>query len=174
MASIASLPLADEVPTHGVTDGSARGRPGARPRRTRLFWVEALDGGSPVAKVPHRDRLMRLDGAVHRRARRGVQVPSTVIVSWQGGWGAEGGTLVLSERERMRRWRYTWLLDVDKGTARPWFDLNERDRYASPGSPQRRQLPNGEWVMRQKGDAVFFSGSGGTKDGDRRSSTCAA
>jgi hypothetical protein len=26
------------------------------------------------------------------------------------------------------RWRYTWLLDVDEGTAKPWFDLNEKDR----------------------------------------------
>ena len=26
------------------------------------------------------------------------------IVSWQNGWGAEGGTLMLTQRERMRRW----------------------------------------------------------------------
>ena len=60
------------------------------------------------------------------------------IVSWKSGWGAEGGTLMLTERERMRRWRYTWLLDVDGGTSRPWFDLNEDDRYASPGAPELR------------------------------------
>jgi hypothetical protein len=57
------------------------------------------------------------------------------IRGWQSGWGAEGGTLMLTQRERIRRWRYTWLLDVDKGTSRLWFDLNERDSYASPGYP---------------------------------------
>ena len=87
-------------------------------------------------------------------------------MSWDG-WTAEGGTLVISERERMRRWRYTWLLDVDEGTSRLWFDLNEADRYAAPGSPRRRQLPNGERVLHQNGDAVYFSGSGGTRTGDR-------
>ena len=31
----------------------------------------------------------------------------------------------------------------------------------------RRPLPNGQWVLRQQGDAVFFSGSGATDQGDR-------
>jgi dipeptidyl aminopeptidase/acylaminoacyl peptidase len=74
---------------------------------------------------------------------------------------------MLTERERIRRWLYTWLLDVDAGSSRPWFDLNEDDRYNSPGWPVRRPLPNGEWVLRQKGDAVYFSGSGATDEGDR-------
>ena len=77
-------------------------------------------------------------------------------------------------RQRMRRWRYTWLLDVDKGTSRLWFDLNERDRYKSPGYPERRPLPNGEWVLHQNGDAVYFSGSGAPMRGIGHSSTCAA
>ena len=60
------------------------------------------------------------------------------IVGWRGRWGAEGGTLMLTQRQRIRRWRYTWLLDVDEGTARLWFDRNERDRYSSPGYPVLR------------------------------------
>ena len=36
-----------------------------------------------------------------------------------------------------------------------------------PGSPSHRQLPNGEWVLRQQGDAVYFQGAGGTDEGDR-------
>ena len=47
----------------------------------------------------------------------------------------------------------TWLLDVDTGSSRPWFDRNEDDRYGSPGWPVRRQLPDGQWVLRQKGEA---------------------
>jgi len=74
---------------------------------------------------------------------------------------------MLTENERMRRWRYTWLLDVDKGTSRLWFDMDESDRYNNPGRPLRKQLPNGRWVMRQKKDAVYFRGSGATGQGDR-------
>ncbi|NNM25997.1 MAG: S9 family peptidase [Phycisphaerales bacterium] len=165
VADIASLPLADEVPIHGVPLGP-RGVAWRATAPHTLYWVEALDGGNPVATAPHRDRLMRLD-APFDDAPEEVFRAEHRIVSWQNGWGAEDGTLMLTERERMRRWRYTWLLDVDQGTARPWFDLNESDRYASPGSPERRPLPNGEWVLHQRGDAVYFTGSGGTKDGDR-------
>ena len=60
-----------------------------------------------------------------------------------------------------------WLLDVDEGTSRLWFDLNEKDRYASPGYPLHRPLPNGRWVLHQQGDAVYFSGGGATEQGDR-------
>ena len=165
VATIASLPLADEVPVHGVPLGPRSVAWRATAAHT-LFWVEALDGGNPVAKAPHRDRLMRLDAPFTGEPEEVFKAEHR-IVSWQNGWGAEDGTLMLTERERMRRWRYTWLLDVDKGTSRPWFDRNESDRYTSPGSPEQRQLSNGEWVLHQNGDAVYFAGSGGTKDGDR-------
>ena len=74
---------------------------------------------------------------------------------------------MLTQRERMRRWRYVWLLDVDEGTSRLWFDLDEDDRYGDPGYPVIRPLPNGRWVLHQKGDAVYFRGSGATEQGDR-------
>jgi dipeptidyl aminopeptidase/acylaminoacyl peptidase len=165
VATIASLPLADEVPIHGVPLGP-RGASWRATAPHTLFWVEALDGGNPVAEVPHRDRLMRLQAPFSGEPEEVFRAEHR-IVSWQNGWGAEGGTLMLTQRQRMRRWRYTWLLDVDEGTSRLWFDLNESDRYKSPGYPERRPLPNGEWVLHQNGDAVYFSGSGGTDKGDR-------
>jgi len=131
-----------------------------------LFWVEALDGGNPVAEVPHRDRLMRL-GAPFTAEPQEVFRAEHRIQPWRNAWGAEGGMLMLTERERIRRWRYVWLLDVDEGTSRPWFDLDEGDRYGDPGNPLFRPLPNGRWVLRQQGDAVYFRGSGATEQGDR-------
>jgi len=131
-----------------------------------LFWVEALDGGNPVAEVPHRDRLMRLDApftAEHQEVFRAEHR----IQPWRTAWGAEDGTLMLAQRERIKRWRYVWLLDVDEGTSRLWFDLDEADRYGDPGNPVFRPLPNGRWVLHQKGDAVYFRGSGATEQGDR-------
>jgi dipeptidyl aminopeptidase/acylaminoacyl peptidase len=165
VASVASLPLADEVPIHGVPTGprSARWRATAP---HELYWVEALDGGNPVAETTHRDRLMRLKTPFTGEPEEVFKAEHRIL-TWQLYWGAEGGTLMLSQRERIKRWRYTWLLDVDKGTSRLWFDLNESDRYKSPGSAVRRPLPNGRWVLHQKGDAVYFSGSGATEGGDR-------
>ena len=165
VATVASLPVADQVPIHGVPLGP-RDASWRATAPHELYWVEALDGGNPVAEAEHRDRLMRLR-APFTGAPEEVFRAEHRIVDWQDGWGAEGGTLMLTQRERIRRWLYTWLLDVDAGSSRPWFDLNEDDRYSSPGSPVRRPLPNGEWVLRQKGDAVYFSGSGATEQGDR-------
>ncbi|MEM8680675.1 MAG: S9 family peptidase, partial [Planctomycetota bacterium] len=165
VAQVASLPLADEVPTHGVPMGP-RAVSWRATAPHQLYWVEALDGGDPVAEVPHRDRLMRLDAPFDGDPEEVFKAEHR-ITGWQGGWGAENGTLMLSQRERMRRWRYVWLLDVDAGTARPWFDLNEDERYTNPGYPVRRQLPNGRSVLHQQGNAVYFAGAGATRSGDR-------
>ena len=164
VASIASLPVADAVPVQGVTLGP-RSIAWRATAPHMLFWVEALDGGDPLAEVPHRDRLMRLDAPF-------AAAPEEVFRAEQrirgvGAWGAEGGMLMLTQRERMNRRIYVWLLDVDEGTSRLWYDRDEDDRYGDPGSPVVRPLPNGEWVLRQEGDAVFFRGSGATDQGDR-------
>jgi dipeptidyl aminopeptidase/acylaminoacyl peptidase len=165
VANIASLPVADEVPVAGVPMGprSVSWRPTAP---HTLFWVEALDGGDPLAEVSHRDRLMRLE-APFKGAAEEVFRAEHRILPYMNRWGEDDGLLMLTERERIRRWRYTWLLDVDKGTSRLWFDQDEDDRYGDPGSPLMRPLPNGSYVMHEKGGAVYFSGSGGTAQGDR-------
>ena len=165
VANIVSLPLTNEVPIHGVPMGprSVSWRPTAP---HTLFWVEALDGGNPVAEVHHRDRLMRLDAPFTAEPQEVFRAEHR-IQPWRTAWGAEGGTLMLAQRERIKRWRYVWLLDVDKGTSRLWFDLDEADHYGDPGNPVFRTLPNGRWVLHQKGDAVYFRGSGATEQGDR-------
>ena len=162
VANIASLPLADEVPTHGVSLGP-RSVSWRATAPHELFWLEALDGGDPVAEVPYRDRLMRLGAPFTGQAEQVFLAEHRVYGEM---WGA-GGTMMLSQYERMRRWYYVWLLDVDTGTARIWYDLDVGDRYADPGDPVSRQLPNGQSVMHQSGDAVYFSGTGATEQGDR-------
>ena len=165
VAKIASLPLADAVPVHGVPLGprSVAWRPTAP---HTLFWVEALDGGDPVAEAPHRDRLMSLKAPFTTEPEEIFRAEHR-IYPWRNAWGADGGMLMLTQRERMRRRLYVWLLDVDKGTSRLWFERDEDDRYGDPGSPLYRPLPNGRWVLHQKGDAVYFRGRGATDEGDR-------
>ncbi len=165
VASIASLPVADEVPVHGEPLGprAVSWRPTAP---HTLYWIEALDGGDPMAEVPHRDRLVRLDAPFTEEPEEIFRAEHR-IMPWMNAWGAEDGMLMLSQHERMRRWRYVWLLDVDKGTSRLWFDLDVADRYGNPGYPLLRPLSNGQWVLHQHKDAVYFSGSGSSDQGDR-------
>jgi dipeptidyl aminopeptidase/acylaminoacyl peptidase len=165
VATVASLPLADEVPIHGVPEGPRSLSWQATAPHT-LCWVEALDGGDPIAEVPHRDRLMRLQSPFDDPPEE-VWRAQHRVRAWQGRWGEDGHTLMITEHERITRWDYTWLLDVDTGEARLWFDLSARDRYGDPGAPLRRQLPSGHRVLRQQGSAVYFRGSGATEQGDR-------
>jgi len=163
VAKIASLTLADEVPIHGVPEGP-RSVTWRSTAPHELYWIEALDGGDPVAEVPHRDRLMRLNAPFTGESEEVFRAEYRI---WQIVWGAEGGTLMLGQWDRMNRWEYFWLLDVDTGTARLWYDFDEGDRYGDPGNPLFQQLQNGRWVMHQNGNAVYFTGSGGTEEGDR-------
>lgn len=103
IASVASLPLADTVPVHNLAEGP-RGVAWQATAPHTLYWIEALDGGDPVAEVPHRDRLMRLDDPF-------AGEPSEVwraqhrIVDWS--WAEDDDTMMLVEHERMRRWLTT-------------------------------------------------------------------
>ena len=161
--TLATLPLSDSVPVHGVTLGP-RAVSWRATAPASLLWIEALDGGDPAAEASHRDKLMMVDAPFRDEPRELFRAEHR-IRHWR--WGAEGGTLMLTQRERMKRWRHEWLLDVDEGTARPWFDLSEKERYTDPGSPLMRPMDNGRWVLRQDGDRVWFSGSGGSPEGDR-------
>ncbi|MGF1461288.1 MAG: alpha/beta hydrolase family protein [Leptolyngbyaceae cyanobacterium] len=165
VAAIASLPVADAVPVHGVPTGprAVVWQPTAP---HTLVWVEALDGGFPRAEVPYRDQLLRL-AAPFDTTPQVVFKAEHRIQPWRHAWSADGHTLMLTQWERLRRWRYVWLLDVDQGTARKWFDLNESDRYSDPGTPLLRTLPNGRRVLRQRGNAIYFSGDGASDQGDR-------
>ncbi len=165
VSTVASLPLADEVPVHGVPTG-ARNVIWRSTAPHELFWVEALDGGDPAAEVPCRDRLMRLTEPWGGEPEE-IFLAEHRILPWQMAWGEQGGTLMLPQYERMRRWLYVWLIDVDSGTARLWYDLDQDDEYKDPGYPVMRQLANGRNVMRQNGESVFFTGNGAAEGGDR-------
>ena len=164
LTTLASLPTADSVPTHGVPTGprSVSWRPTAP---HSLVWYEALDGGDPVAEAEFRDRLM-MSSAPFTEAPQEIFKAQYRIRPWGNGWG-EDGLFLLNQTDRMERRRHIWLLDVDRGTARHWLDLDENDRYGDPGFPVFRTLANGRQVLHQDGNDIYFSGSGATDQGDR-------
>ena len=161
--TVVNHPVANEVPVHGVISGprSVSWQPTAP---HTLFWREALDGGDPVADVPFRDKLMRWEVPFNEQPVEVFKAEHRI----QGTmWGQSDGMLMVYQRERMKRWRYVWILDVDKGSAKQWFDMNENDRYNDPGFPIFTQLDNGKYVFKVEDGAIYFRGSGGSKDGDR-------
>ncbi|MCA0931778.1 prolyl oligopeptidase family serine peptidase [Lutimonas saemankumensis] len=161
--TVAEQPLANEVPVRGVITGprSVSWQPTAQ---HTLFWREALDGGDPMAKADHRDRLMSWEAPFGKGPEEVFKAEHRIQATL---WGQEEGMLLVYQRERMKRWRYIWLLDVDKGTSRLWFDHSENDRYSDPGFPIFGQMENGKYAFIVKEGNVYFRGQGGTKDGDR-------
>jgi dipeptidyl aminopeptidase/acylaminoacyl peptidase len=161
--TVANQPLANEVPVQGEITGprNVSWQPTAP---HTLFWIEALDGGNPMAKSDFRDKLMKWDAPYSAQP---VEVFKAEHRIQSTMWGQTEGMLMVYQRERMKRWRYVWLLDVDKGTSKQWFDLNENDQYNDPGNPLFTQLENGNYVFKVEDGYIYFRGQGGTKTGDR-------
>jgi dipeptidyl aminopeptidase/acylaminoacyl peptidase len=163
VASIASLPLADSVPVHGVPMGPRNITWRATAPHT-LYWIEALDGGNPVAEVTHRDKLMSLKAPFKTKPIEIFKAEHRIVSS---SWFEKGEKLMIYQRERIKRNRTAWLIDLEKNTSNMWYEYDEDDRYDNPGRPIYRQLANGYTVLKEKDNAIYFSGNGGTSDGDR-------
>jgi dipeptidyl aminopeptidase/acylaminoacyl peptidase len=161
---VASLPLEDRVPIDGVPVGPRdyQWRP---TEPASLVWVEAMDGGNPKEKVPHRDHIYMMKAPFKGE-------PAEVFLTEQRFRGiqfSESGKFALVEDyDRDRRWLRTFVIDPDKPApeAKVLFSLNVQDRYHSPGSPVMATAANGEAVIHQSQGAIFMTGAGASPKGD--------
>jgi dipeptidyl aminopeptidase/acylaminoacyl peptidase len=163
--TIASLPLADRVPIAGVPVGP-RDFSWRATEPATLVWAEALDDGDWKVKVAARDKIMLQKAPFSSPA---VEITRTEQRYVGFAWGEQAGTALLSEYDENRHWRRTFLIDVDaqQPKQRLIWDLSTDERYANPGTPVKRQLTNGAWVVREEGDSIYLSGIGSSPDGDR-------
>lgn len=163
--TLASLPVADRVPVRGVPTGP-RSFAWRASQPATLTWAEALDNGDWKVEVPARDRLLTLaapfTGQPQEFARSKQRYAGLA-------WFEDGGRALLYEYDANRNWRTTTLLDADRPAApgRVLWDLSTDELYADPGSPQFRALPNGAWVLREEGGALFLNGEGASPQGNR-------
>lgn len=158
------IQLKENVPVEGVITGP-RNYWSSPYADAAVYWVEALDGGDLRNKLPHRDRVMRLDppyqGAgkeVHRTAGRMVSLSFV-----------EGGNRALvSDVDRDRLWLISDLVMLD-ASAKPLRlqDRSLRDRYRDVGQPLTRVLANGRTVARLANDQIPLIGTGASPAGDR-------
>jgi dipeptidyl aminopeptidase/acylaminoacyl peptidase len=164
-ATIADLPVSDEIPMQGVPVGPRN--VGWQPLEpATLVWVEALDGGDPTKKVPHRDRVMRLAVPFTAKPAEEMQVKGRFSGM---AWTATRGTGILEEYDRDRRWNTSTVVSfgVAGEQRKPLFDLSANDAYNDPGNPVYDVRPDGEAVVAQDGDWVYYSGEGATPKGNR-------
>ena len=112
--TVASLPLADAVPIEGVRTGP-RYLHWQPTQPATLIWVEALDGGDPKKKVPHRDRLV-----THKAPFTGQPTAWHKLEQRFAGltWG-EPDIALLQDYDRDRRWTRTVLLHADDPGKKP-------------------------------------------------------
>jgi dipeptidyl aminopeptidase/acylaminoacyl peptidase len=162
---IHSRPLADRVPVHGVPIGP-RNFAWRQNEPATLTWAEALDGGDWKTKVPARDKVFMQKAPFSAEP---VEITRTEQRFNGFSWGEKSNLALLHEYDENRHWRRSFIIDVDTPAAKPrvLWDLSSDERYKNPGSPILRQLPNGAWVLRQDGDAIFLSGQGASPEGDR-------
>lgn len=162
---LADLPLADEVPMRGVPKGPRS--VGWRPLKpATLIWVEALDEGNPEKKVPHRDKLMTLSAPFEDQSKEILKIQHR----YRGiDWLKPEGKAFVTEYDWKRRWRTTYLVNVDDpdDIRKKIFDLSSQDRYNDPGSPIFKITTSGEYLILQDKDWIYLSGRGASAKGDR-------
>jgi len=164
-AAIASLPVADRVPVHGVPTGPREFEWRDNAPAT-LIWPEALDQGDLKVSVPHRDRLMLWSAPFTGKPTEVARLAQRL----EGmRWLAQGDEPFVYEYDANRRWLHISRIDVahpDK-PARTVWDLSIDDHYNEPGSFLTQVQPNGARVIRQEGDYVYLAAPGGSPQGDR-------
>ncbi len=155
--------LLEEIPIEGVPTGR-RAIQWSSTEPARLFWAEALDGGDPKTKAPHRDKLMTL-------ASPFTGEPTEVLKTehrYSGlTWIDADDLAIVTEYDRDKRWVRSWMVHpVAGGEPRLVWDRSVRDRYKDPGRPLMTPNKFGRYVVRVENGSAFLSGAGASPEGD--------
>jgi dipeptidyl aminopeptidase/acylaminoacyl peptidase len=161
VTTVFDAPLQDKVPIEGVPTGP-RGIRWMPTEPSTLMWAEALDGGDPKVKVPHRDELFTL------------AAPFTTKLSvfkvehrFRGASSFDNGDMLISDFDRERRWVRTVRTNLLKHSSPVViFDRSAQDKYNDPGTPMTKLLPNGQRVIRTLGEKYVVTSDGANPKGD--------
>jgi dipeptidyl aminopeptidase/acylaminoacyl peptidase len=168
---VATLPLPERVPLGGVEPGPRQFRWIAN-QPASLMWVEALDGGNPKEKVPHRDRLLAIKAPFKGE-------PAEIFKTEQRFTGIQFGKSFALVEDYDRNTRIVRTLEIDPSKpaadAKLIWSRNQQDRYKDPGRPVDRRLlgsragsgGGSESTLMQSGDAILLIGQGASPQRDR-------
>ena len=163
--TVADLPISDEVPRQGVPLGP-RLVDWQPLKPATLVWVEALDGGDPLRKVPHREKMMRLEAPFTGDSAEVLRVKNRFTAV---AWSAREDEALITEFDRDRRWRTVSLVSFAASAPAPKvvFDLSVNEAYKDPGAPVFDRRPDGQRVLLQDGESIYLAGQGATESGNR-------
>ena len=164
LRTVADLGVSDQIPQQGVPTGP-RSFVWQELHPAKLLWVEAQDGGDPLAKVPFRDLTKTLSAPFTGEPENVLPIVHR-FSSWD--WLKTPDDVLYSEYDRDRRWHTTYRLNLDNPDEKTvLFDLSVHDAYADPGDPIYHLLPDGAAVILQAGNTIYLTGRGATPNGDR-------
>ena len=168
---VASLPLPAHIPLGGVETGPRQIHWMANQPAT-VFWLEALDGGNPKEKVPHRDRMLAI-----RAPFQGEAVEIFKTEERFAGVQFGSNFAFVEDLHRITKMVRTFEIDPSKrnAEAKLIWSRNQQDRYKDPGRPvERRQAARGffgatasDSTMLQSGESILLTGLGASPQGDR-------
>jgi dipeptidyl aminopeptidase/acylaminoacyl peptidase len=161
---VASLPLGDRIPLAGVRTGP-RAYEWIPEKPAMLAWVEALDGGNPREKVPHRDKIVAMSAPFKGEPTTVFQVNER----FRAMQPLANSKAMVEDYERVSRVVRTMMIDLEKpGTpAKVLYSRNERDSYNDRGQPVMATTANGRREVLQSGEDIFLTGLGASPQGDR-------
>lgn len=162
---IASAPLSDRVPIHGVRKGPRDFSWRATDPAT-LVWAEALDEGDWNVKVAARDKVVFWKAPFNTAPVEYTRTEQRFAGFW---WSEKPELAILNEYDENRHWRRANIVNVDDKQVAPrlLWDLSTDEKYTNPGNPVRKRLANGHGVIQLDGDSMYLSGLGASQDGDR-------
>lgn len=164
LREVARVPMRQGVAIDGVLPGP-RVFYASPTRDAAIYWVEALDGGNPAARVPFRDRVMRLDPPFTGQAREVQRMPHRFT---RLRFLDDGQHAILTETDRLRAWTRSYLLPLSGGQSKPLFEHSLRERYRHPGNPLMRTLANGHKVIQSTREGeIYLIGQGASARGER-------
>ena len=164
--TLATLPLADQIPIQGVETGLREAQWQSTAPAT-LVWVEALDEGNPLAKVPHRDRVMAWNAQSNGEPQELFRLQERFERLY---WGENGADALVSEYDRERRWERMFRLRLSSSLPlepKLLWEQSANEKYEDPGAVVQRFLPSGAIAFHQDGEWMWLAGTGATPDGDR-------
>ncbi len=162
---LASLPLEDNLPAQGVSEG-ARSYGWIPTEAATVVWAEALDKGDPRNKITPRDKLMKISAPFTAQTTEIVKIQQR----YQGrAFGEQNGLLFFYDynRDTQRRRMFSMNFNNPEQAPKLISDLNTNDRYNDIGTLVTKTLPNGFSVVEQNGDFIYLTGAGASNEGDR-------